>query len=51
MKLPPSLLHSLPLLLLIALVCRAAPVHAQSTSVVERTLPRGDLGASLRTLA
>ncbi|MDB5916392.1 MAG: hypothetical protein JWR40_626 [Massilia sp.] len=49
MKLP--LLHSLPLLLLVALACRAAPVHAQSTAVVERTLPHADLGASLRTLA
>jgi hypothetical protein len=43
--------HSLPLLLLIALVCRAAPVHAQSAAVVETTLPRGDLGATLRSLA
>jgi hypothetical protein len=51
MKLPNSLPHLLPLLMLIALVCRAVPVHAQSTSVVESALPRGDLGAPLRTLA
>jgi hypothetical protein len=51
MKLPLSLPHSLPLLLLIALVCRAAPVHAQSATVVETTLPRADAGASLRSLA
>jgi hypothetical protein len=51
MKLPHSLPHLLPLLFLIALVCRAVPVHAQSTPVVETTLPRGDLGAPLRTLA
>ena len=46
-----KLLHSLPLLLLVALACHGAPVRAQDTGIVETTLPGADDGASLQTLA
>ena len=45
------LLHSLPFLMLIALACRAAPVHAQESGIVATTLPGASVSASLRALA
>lgn len=44
-----KLLSAVPCVLLLALVCRAAP--AQEQGITEMTLPNGDVSASLRSLA